>query len=86
MTHEEMLAMAREVGCVEPEFGRVNTPRTKGKSWLMRDFYNKAYADGVTAERERCARVCEEISNNMYWLNNRKEIAEDCAAAIRKGE
>ena len=79
MTHEEMIAMAREVGCVEPEFGRVNTPRTKGKSWLMRDFYNKAYADGVAAERERCARVCDEF----YSVEN---IAQKCAAAIRKGE
>ena len=41
--------------------------------------------EAVAAERERCARVCEEISNSMYWLNNRKEIAEDCAAAIRYG-
>ena len=43
-------------------------------------------AEAVAKERERCAKVCDEISNNMYWLNDRKEIAEDCAAAIRKGE
>ena len=43
-------------------------------------------ADAVAKERERCAKVCDEISNNMYWLNDRKEIAEDCAAAIRKGK
>ena len=39
----------------------------------------------IAKERERCAKVCDEISNSMYWLNDRKEIAEDCAAAIRKG-
>ena len=43
-------------------------------------------AEAIAKERERCARVCEDISNNMYWLNDRKEIAEDCAEAIRKGE
>ena len=50
------------------------------------DQLEREIAKAIAAERERCARVCEEISNSMYWLNNRKEIAEDCAAAIRKGE
>ena len=36
-------------------------------------------ADAVTKERERCARVCEEL----YSVEN---IAQKCAAAIRKGE
>ena len=43
-------------------------------------------AEAIAKERERCALVCDEISNSMYWLNDRKEIAEDCAEAIRKGE
>ena len=40
----------------------------------------------IAAERERCAKVCDEITNSMYWLNDRNEISQDCADAIRKGE
>jgi hypothetical protein len=36
-------------------------------------------ADAVAKERERCALVCEEF----YSVEN---IAQKCAAAIRKGE
>ena len=36
-------------------------------------------AEAVAAERERCALVCEEF----YSVEN---IAQKCAAAIRKGE
>ena len=36
-------------------------------------------AEAVAAERERCARVCDEF----YSVEN---IAQRCAAAIRKGE
>jgi len=36
-------------------------------------------ADAVAKERERCAKVCEEF----YSVEN---IAQKCAAAIRKGE
>ena len=43
-------------------------------------------AEAVAKERERCAKVCDEITNSMYWLNDRSEISQDCAAAIRKGE
>ena len=79
MTHEEMLAIAREAGCVEPSH--------PFNPWSVSQEALKRFAALViTAERERCAKVCEEISNSMYWLNNKKEIAEDCAAAIRKGE
>ena len=35
--------------------------------------------EAVAAERERCAKVCEEF----YSVEN---IAQKCAAAIRKGE
>ena len=53
---------------------------------VLKDFYAKAAAAGVAAiaeavekERERCALVCEEF----YSVEN---IAQKCAAAIRKGE
>jgi hypothetical protein len=57
---------------------------------VLREFYDKAYAAGVVAvtaavnaavaaERERCAKVCEEF----YSVEN---VAQKCAEAIRKGE
>jgi hypothetical protein len=46
---------------------------------VLREFYDKAYAAGVAAERERCARVCEEF----YSVEG---VAQKCAEAIRKGE
>jgi predicted hydrolase (HD superfamily) len=47
---------------------------------ILKDFYDKAYAAGVAAERERCARVCERVS--IPYENTSSEAA----AAIRKGE
>jgi hypothetical protein len=51
---------------------------------ILKDFYDKAYAAGVAAERERCAKVCEERGsfNSMYAHH----ILTGAAAAIRKGE
>ncbi len=51
---------------------------------VLREFYDKAYAAGVAAERERCARVCEERGsfNSMYAHH----ILTGAADAIRKGE
>jgi len=50
---------------------------------VLREFYDKAYAAGVAAERERCAKVCDEqTQGKSMWI----EGARACAAAIRKGE
>jgi hypothetical protein len=60
---------------------------------LLRDFYTKAAAAGVAAiaeavekERERCARVCEEMANSRYQLKESIKILTSAADAIRKGE
>jgi len=53
----------------------------------MEDFYKHAYEAGVAAEREACARVCDE--ERRYWKRNegRRDGAESCAKAIRaRGE
>ena len=46
---------------------------------LAKELFDLAYSIGVTAERERCAKVCEEF----YSVEN---VAQKCAAAIRKGD
>jgi hypothetical protein len=43
-------------------------------------------AGAVSAERERCAKVCEEMANSRYLLDDERQVAHSCAEAIRKGE
>ena len=91
MTHEEMIAMAREAGCVEAShpfnpwsvsqdalerFAKLVLANTDPKSFMS---YHAGVEAGQLAERERCALVCEEF-------NSCENIAQKCAAAIRKGE
>jgi len=45
-----------------------------------------ALAEAVAAERERCAKVCEEMANSRYQPKESIEIMLACADAIRKGE
>ena len=75
MTHEEMLAMAREAGLGE------HTNYMYEQIWELKNIeaLKRFAALVIAAERERCARVCEEF----YSVEN---IAQKCAAAIRKGE
>ena len=77
MTHEEMVAMAREAGCVEAS--HPFNPWSVSQEALERF---KALVSA--AERERCAKVCEERGsfNSMYAHH----ILTGAAAAIRKGE
>ncbi len=49
---------------------------------------DKAIDAAVAAERERCAAVCDEIARR-YMVSNlwtSMSTAQECAAAIRKGE
>jgi len=50
---------------------------------VLREFYDKAYAAGVAAERERCALVCE---RKIDAPAGTYQILMAAAAAIRKGE
>jgi hypothetical protein len=43
-------------------------------------------AEAVAAERERCAKVCDEMANSRYLLDDERQVAHSCAEAIRKGE
>lgn len=66
---------------LDPQFERVSDTET-----VLREFYDKAYAAGVAKERERCAKVCDEMANSRYQLKENIEIMLACADAIRKGE
>ena len=45
-----------------------------------------ALAEAVAKERERGAKVCEEMANSRYQPKESIEIMLACADAIRKGE
>jgi hypothetical protein len=75
MTRDEMIAMAREAGLGE------HTNYEYEQIWELKNVeaLERFAALVVAVERERCAKVCEEF----YSVEN---IAQKCAAAIRKGE
>jgi hypothetical protein len=70
-----MIAMAREAGLGE------HTNYEREQIWELKNVeaLERFAALVIAAERERCARVCEEF----YSVEN---IAQKCAEAIRKGE
>ena len=50
-------------------------------------FYELAYAAGAKAEREACAKVCEELFQRTPPYTTYAEAAQDCADEIRaRGE
>ena len=60
------------------QFERVSDTET-----VLREFYDKAYAAGVAAERERCALVCE---RKIVAPAGTYQILMAAAKEIRKGE
>jgi len=42
-------------------------------------------SEAIANERERCARVCEEMANSRYQLKESIKILTSAADAIRKG-
>ena len=74
MNREDIIRMAREAGILEPiELLESNQWRQDTIRELER-FFQAAYAAGAAAEREACARVCEE--DGLLW-------GQRYAAAIR---
>ena len=66
--------------------GAIAAKEFEGKLWILADFYQQAmqaaYMGGVLAEREACAKLCEEMAS---WHGDLVTAAYDSAAdAIRK--
>jgi hypothetical protein len=73
MTDEDIIRMAGEAGFP-----------TSMVSWsFWRPYFKRFAALAAAAEREACARVCEERVG--YWQRDdiRRDEDENCAAAIR---
>ena len=79
MDRNEIIRMARKAGFTSDEI-----------AWhdeLLERFFQAAYAAGAAAERESCAKVCDDIFR--HWLQTDPDEkfatpdADDCARAIR---
>ncbi len=88
MTREDILRMAREAGFEvgEREHGQsVFNPYTVDECCLnaeLERFFKLAYESGAAAEREACAKVCEDTT--AAWTQPVYNGAcMDCAVAIR---
>ena len=83
MTKDDIIRMAREVGFVAygEDAGeyRIPTPAFHGR---LERFFQAAYAAGAAAEREACAKVCDE---NAKYCNHpfHREAIQSQAFAIR---
>jgi len=63
--------------------------------WQIAENWNRAMINGITTEREACAKVCEDEASRAKWnwgndlpqnqpfWNGGEQLASSCAAAIR---
>jgi len=83
MTRDDIIRLAREAGAGEPEslYGRTDYV-------VMTWFELERFATLATAaEREECAKVCDERASKAPMGSDEQCEAEDCAYAIRaRGE
>jgi hypothetical protein len=89
MNREEIIKLAREAGFESNSLGVTYT-----SGWLP-DLLERFAALVAAAEREACAKVCEDesrrakwnwdndISGNKPFWNGGEQLASSCAAAIR---
>jgi hypothetical protein len=74
MTRDDIIRMARESGFEVDEEGEI----LESDKWHTQTIFVERFAALVAAaEREACAKVCDEQDHNGVM------IAKDCAAAIR---
>jgi hypothetical protein len=76
MDREDIIRMAQEAGLIRA--GETYTEPARWGITEITDFYNRA----VAAEREACAKVCEE-RQEVFQRYYTKGLAAMCAEAIR---
>lgn len=77
ITRDEVISMAREAGF---SFGESNRHSLK-----LKILVSKAYAKGVAAERERCAKVCDRLVGGDTTCRGDLPDLNQFANAIRVG-
>jgi uncharacterized protein YfcZ (UPF0381/DUF406 family) len=87
MTRDDIIRMAREAGFIVDEQSQEMQPNCIFHTWHMVDEGLARFAALVAAaEREKCAKVCDEIAAD-YDGSPAGAGADNCATAIRaRGE
>ena len=75
MSRDEIIRMAREAGGRQANCRETYDLLVMSRHDIER-LARAAYAAGAAAEREACAKVCEDMSDSDWWPTQ-------CAAAIR---
>ena len=79
MNREQIIRMAREaVRLPEPQ-----TPQEEAIERALAPIFERFASLVAAAEREECAKACDELKPFGPHLDIQKATAEDCAAAIR---
>ena len=98
MTQDEIIRMAREAGAIQVDgktafytddiehFAALVAAHERNRlAWTQEHWTEYEHAIAA-AEREACAKMCEEIGGSIY-VSGRSQGADFCAAAIRsRGE
>jgi hypothetical protein len=69
MTRDEIMDLAKEVGLtvdnsLEKRYALLNETTFWEFNKMLEEFATKAYAAGAAAEREACAKVCEDYDDD----------------------
>lgn len=68
---------------LEEEIKRLRFCIPEGDAAAAMEYLAHCVEQAVAVEREACAKVCEEIAENVTYQRNSQEAADKCAAAIR---
>lgn len=72
---------------LEEEIKRLRFCIPEGDAAAAMEYLAYCVEKAVAEEREACAKVCEEIAENVTYQRNSQEAADKCADAIRaRGE
>ncbi len=77
MTRDEIIAMAKEAGSVSAAFWPDDFPGLMG-------VFERFAALATAAEREACAKVCDDKAQDISLSNRRRCDADALATAIRQ--
>ena len=88
MNRDDIIRMAREAGCLGPGEGGDPNGLWEPNGWENVTELMFRFADLIAAaEREECAKVCEEELCNCCWEDDAQDAAEHLAETIRaRGE
>ena len=87
MTRDDIIRMAREAGLTESNHHSKILVRHSNGSWVdVEQVLTRFAALAADAEREACAKACENVAEEYRgttWGKKAEKICDNCADAIR---